>query len=137
MCQLAVEGLPFFAASDLELHRSEPSYTIDTARMLRSQGHHNVFFLIGLDNVPQLPRWREPAALMREVQFLVMRRPSADLNWDDIQEPFRSLRQSMVIAPLIEISATDIRRRVKEGRPIDFLVPPSVANYIKERGLYR
>src|SRR5206468_11336015 len=64
MCQLAVDKLPFFAVSDLELSRSEPSYTIDTARMLRLQGHHNVNFLIGVDNVAQLHLWQVPAALM-------------------------------------------------------------------------
>lgn len=137
MCQLAVRNLPFFATTDLELRRSEPSYTLETARTLKRQDGQDVFWLIGADSVPQLPRWHQPEALLREVRFVVMARPGAPLNWEEIAEPYRQLRESTVTAPLIEISASDIRSRVSQGRAIDFLVPPAVANYIREHELYK
>jgi nicotinate-nucleotide adenylyltransferase len=137
MCQLATRDVPLFSISDLELRRSEPSFTLQTARELRREGHDEVFWLIGGDTVPQLPKWHQPDALMREVGFVVMARPGWAFDWDSLAEPYRSLRQNVVQTPLIEISATDVRRRVAEGKGIDYLVPPAVRDYIRQRGLYR
>jgi nicotinate-nucleotide adenylyltransferase len=137
MCQLAVEKMPFFATSGIELERADPSYTLESARELRRRDGNEVCWLIGADSVPQLPRWHEPLALLQEVRFVVMERPGAPLNWDLVEEPYRALQKSLVAAPLIDISGTDIRRRILEGKSIDFLVPPGVQEYIERRGLYR
>ena len=66
-----------------------------------------------------------------------MARPGWSFDWDTLPAPFRKLRESVVSAPLIEISATEIRRRVREGLPIDCLTPEPVVRYIREAGLYR
>ncbi len=75
MCRLAVEGDPLFETNDIELRRSGPSYTIDTARELKRQGWSSVAWLIGSDTLPQLPTWHESHALLAELEFIVMERP--------------------------------------------------------------
>jgi nicotinate-nucleotide adenylyltransferase len=136
MCHLAVAGCDGFEVNDLETKRTGPSYTIDTARELKRQGWPNVSWLIGADMVSSLPTWHEPDALMAEVEFVVLARPGWALDWETLPPHFRSLRDRVVEAPLIEISATEIRRRVAAGLPIDFLTPGPVVRYIHEAELY-
>ena len=137
MCRLAVAGDSFFEVSDIELSRSGPSYTVDTALELRRQGWGHVAWLIGADMVPILPKWHRPMDLLREVELVVMARPGWTMDWDALPEPFRSLREHVVEAPLMDISATMIRRRVAAGRSIRYLTPDAVCDYIDQHGLYR
>jgi nicotinate-nucleotide adenylyltransferase len=65
-----------------------------------------------------------------------MARPGWSFDWDSLPPPFRKLRESVVETPLIDISATQVRRRVAAGLPIDFLTPEPVVRYIRENGLY-
>jgi nicotinate-nucleotide adenylyltransferase len=137
MCKLAAEENPFFEVDDLELHRPGESYTIDTVRALKARGWGRVSWLIGADQLPALPRWREAEKLIEEADLLVMARPGWSFDFDSLPEPFRRLRSAVVAAPSIDISATDIRRRVRAHEPIDHLTPPAVARYIETHGLYR
>jgi nicotinate-nucleotide adenylyltransferase len=137
MCQLAVAGCEMLDVDDLETKRPGPSYTIDTARELARRGEGQVRWLIGADMLANLPKWHEPAALLDEVEFVVMARPGWSFDWEALPPPFRTLRERVVQTPLIDISATEIRRRVAVGLPIDFLTPEPVARYIRETGLYR
>ena len=137
MCRLAAADDPLFAVSDIETRRGGPSYTIDTAAELKQQGFVTVHWLIGADMLMFLPHWHRAADLIRQVDFIVMARPGWTIDWSALPEEFRGLRSHMVAAPLIDISATEIRRRVREGRPIDDLVPAAVAAYIAEHMLYR
>lgn len=136
MCRLAVAGVGGFAVDDLETKRTGPSYTIDTARSLTRSRADRVSWLIGADMLPTLPSWHEPDALLAEVDFVVLARPGWSFDWAALPEPFRALQANVVEAPLIQISATDIRQRVRSGLPIDFLTPPSVVDYIRANGLY-
>ena len=139
MCRLAAEtaeASDLFEVNDLELRRHGPSYTIDTARELTRQGFGVVHWLIGTDTLPLLRTWHEPDALLREVHFVVVARPGWQTDWTAVQPAYLPLRQNVVTAPLIEISATDIRRRVAAGKSIDYLTPPAVVRYIRERGVY-
>jgi nicotinate-nucleotide adenylyltransferase len=136
MCRLAVEDDPLFAVNDLELRRSGPSYTIDTVRELKRQGWQRVHWLMGADMVEILPKWHEPQALMAEADFVVMARPGWAFDWDAMPTEFRGLRQAVVAAPMLQISATDIRQRVREGRSIRYLVPETVRGYIEQNRLY-
>ena len=141
MCRLAVEAsadsTDLFEVSDIELSRRGPSYTIDTARILTQQGLGPVYWLIGGDTLPQLPTWHEPQALLREVHFITIDRPDSPIVWEALAPEYQSLRSGVVEAPLIEISATDIRRRVAAGKSIDYLTPQPVISYIRNHGLYR
>lgn len=143
MCRLAADeenarlNRLLFEVDDLELSRPGPSYTIDTVRALRARGLTDPWWLIGADQLALLPRWREAETLLQEVNFLVVARPGWSFDFDALPAPFQALRDRVVTAPLLDISATDIRRRVAEGRSITGLVPASVERHILRRGLYR
>jgi nicotinate-nucleotide adenylyltransferase len=138
MCRLAARSAGGgFEVDDLELRRAAPSYTIDTVRQLkRDRGWPQVHWLIGADMLLDLPNWREPAALLREVEFVVLRRPGFAIDWNALPAEYSRLKPNLVTAPLLDISGTDIRRRVAQGLPIGHLVPPTVESYIRDKGLY-
>jgi nicotinate-nucleotide adenylyltransferase len=137
MCRRAVEGDSFFEVSNIEVTRAGPSYTIDTARELRGRGWGHVSWLIGADMVPILPKWHRPMDLLREVEFVVMSRPGWTMDWAALPEPFRHLRDHVVETPLVDISATMVRDRVRAGQSIRYLTPDAVCGYVEARGLYR
>jgi nicotinate-nucleotide adenylyltransferase len=137
MCRLAAKDDPLFAVDDLEIRRSTPSYTIDTARQLRQRGWKEINWLIGADMLNDLPNWHQPAALLREVNFVVMARPGYEFDWDKLPAEFQVLRTQLVSAPHIDVSATDIRRRIAVGQSIHGLLPNVVEDYIRRKGLYR
>ena len=137
MCELAVAGQAGLTVDDLETKRTGPSYTIDTARLLARRGPGRVSWLIGADMLRSLPTWHQPDALLDEVAFVILARPGWSFDWETLPPKFRDLRNQVVEAPLIDISATDVRRRVQAGLPIDFLTPAPVVQYIRSTGLYR
>jgi len=136
MCGLAVATDHLFEVSNIETRRKRPSYTIDTARELKKQGMSTVHWLIGADMLNFLPKWREPEALLNEVNFLVMARPGYQFDWDAIGPAYAKLRANVVAVPAIDISSTEIRRRVAAGESIDGLTPPAVVEYIRTHRLY-
>jgi nicotinate-nucleotide adenylyltransferase len=137
MARLAIAGSDLFDCDDLEIVRGGRSFTIETARALRQRGWSEVRWLIGADMVPTLPNWREPAALLREVQFVIADRPGHSIDWRTVPAELVALEHNVVSAPRIDISSTQIRDRVAAGRRIDYLTPPAVVRYIDEQNLYR
>jgi nicotinate-nucleotide adenylyltransferase len=137
MCRLAIEGVAGFEIDDCELNRPPPSYTIDTVRHFRQAGWSQIFWLIGSDQVGSLPKWHCPHDLLREALFVIAARPGWQPDWASLPPEYAILAQRVVRAPAIEISSTEIRRRVAAGRPIDWMTPPAVCRYISEHGLYR
>lgn len=136
MCQLAVDQSANFAVDDLEIRRNGPSYTLDTARELKARGWSEIHWLIGADMLNLLPQWHRPPELLKEVHFVIMARPGFTFEWSELPVEFQSLKNSVVETPLIDISSTDIRRRVRAGLPIEFLTPPPVERCILELKLY-
>ncbi len=128
----------------MEVRRGGPSYTIDTVEELRRERAGDRFvLLIGADQLPQLHAWHRVAELMAQVEPAVVGRPGAEVGAGlaavrDRMGPATAdrLRGAMLATPLIEISGTDIRRRVGAGRSICFLVPSAVEAYIAEHRLY-
>ena len=139
MCQLAAEPAgQFFDVDDLELFRQGPSYTTDTAAdLLRRPGFGAVHWLIGADQLIDLPNWHRPLDLLQQVNFLIMARPGIDIDFTCLPPEFRHLKANLVRVPQIDISATEIRRRLRQGLPISFLTPAAVVDYIRENKLYR
>lgn len=125
---------------DREIRRGEASYTVLTARELLAEGTSRapIEWLIGADLLPGLIHWHEAQTLLQGdfLRFRIMRRGGYDIDWASLPPPVQGLRDRVVEVPGIEISATDIRRRVAEGRPIRYLVPNAVEQYIIEHGLY-
>ena len=137
MCRVAVEGDSLFEVSDIELKRAGPSYTLDTVLALKSAGRQDIHWLIGADMLQMLPKWHRAEELVREATILVMARPGFEFDWALLPAAFAGLRHNIVEAPLVDISATEIRRRVRAGLDISELTPPAVVRYIQQRGLYR
>ena len=137
MCQVVSRCDPFFEVEDLELNREGPSYTIDTVQALKQRGWQEIAWLIGADMVPFLPTWHRPTELLREVTLLIAQRPGHVIDWAALPLAFQSLQANVVRAPLLEISASEIRQRVREGKSIRYLVPDEVDRYIYEHRLYR
>jgi nicotinate-nucleotide adenylyltransferase len=142
MCRLAIQtkqpasGVQF-DVSDIELERSDrPSYTIETVREFKRRGWPSVHWLIGADMLNFLPNWHEAAALLREVDFVVMARPGVPIDWKTLPGELSFLQKNVVPAPLIDISSSEIRRRLRVGLNIQYLTPPEVVDYITEHKLY-
>jgi nicotinate-nucleotide adenylyltransferase len=137
MIRLAIADSQVFDCDDLEIRRGGSSYTIDTARELAGRGWTEVHWLIGADMLPTLFSWREPAALLKAVRFVVAERPGYSLDWQALPPELAALQSNLVPVPRIDISSSQIRSQVAAGRPIDFLTPNAVVKFIRERGLYR
>jgi nicotinate-nucleotide adenylyltransferase len=137
MCNRAIEHIRGFEVADHEICRAGPSFTIQTVRQLKNEGWTQVSWLIGADMLNTLPSWHQATALIEEARLLIMARPGWTFDWDSLGPQFQSLRAQVVQVPQIDISATDIRRRVRDGLPIDCMTPPAVCRYIEDRKLYR
>lgn len=142
MLELAVNGNPSFEIDTLELEREGATYTIDTMEELRKRMGEDVelFFIIGVDALSELGRWKEPRRLASICQFATMRRPGfteLDLEAMERAVPGVSGRVHVLDNVQVDISSSDIRERVERGESIRYLVPPSVRAYIDEQRLYR
>ena len=141
MCELAFGDIPRFIVSDMEIRRGGKSYTVDTLRALSGEDRR-LFLLMGTDMVLTLDKWREPEEIFRLCYPVYMRRENDPIIEGQIiaknkeyLEKFGKVARR-VPCDFVDISSTEIRKMVKEGTPIDSVVPPRVAAYIKERGLY-
>jgi len=137
MCRLAVASEPLFEVDEIELNRPGPSYTIDTARELTKRWGTQVSWLIGADMLEIFPIWHKAQTLIQEVDFVIMARPGWQFDFSELPVDFRGLEKNVVPTPLVDISSTDIRERVKSGRSIEFLTPESVSRYLNDQKLYR
>jgi nicotinate-nucleotide adenylyltransferase len=136
MLRAALRGEPRFWLSRCELDRPAPSYSVDTAREIHEAfPHAQLFWPLGQDQWAQFDQWREPGELRRLVRFI--RFPRLD---GEEKPPAAKSGPRVLDLPhprRVDISATEIRRRVKSRLPIDHLVPAAVAACIRRRGLYR
>lgn len=137
MCRLAVAGNPRFSVCDIETRRGGLSYTIDTVRQLQSEGIKEIHWLIGADMLMILPKWHQAEDLIRLAEFVVMARPGWNIQWDLLPRAFQWLKENVVEAPRIDISATEIRQRIRTGQTIEGLTPEPVIEYIKAHHLYQ
>lgn len=140
MCRLAVGGDPGLGVCAIELEREGPSYTVDTLRVLaeREPGDE-LTFIVGGDMADTLPSWREPREVLRLARMAVTGREELDelglaAKLADLHDGSRVVFFTM---PRLDVSSTDLRRRVSEGRPIRHLVPDAVADEIAAHGWYR
>jgi nicotinate-nucleotide adenylyltransferase len=137
---LAEADNPAFAISSVDVERPGPHYTVDTLSLLADrQPEAQLFFLMGADSLRDLPRWHEPARLVRLARLVVMERPGVTYDLDRLEGVIPGLRESLIFlaAPLLDIAATDIRVRVAGGRTIRYLLPVGVEVYIREHELYQ
>jgi nicotinate-nucleotide adenylyltransferase len=144
MLALAIAGHPAFRIDQLENERPGLSYMADTLDELgRRHPDAELFFLVGSDVVPTLPQWYQPQRIIARVALLIVARPHfpilpldqlrADLALPEVVP----LRHQIIQVPLIDLSSTDLRRRIGQGRSIRFLVPRAVEAYIQDKRLYQ
>lgn len=136
MLEAAVADHPQLRAEPIELEREGTSYTIDTVIALQERYPADRFhWIIGSDMVHDLPNWRQIDGLLERIYFIGLERPEQPI--DEAALPV-SVRNRLLRAqmPLIGISSTDIRNRLKEGRSVRYLIPAEVEAYIRRNGLY-
>jgi nicotinate-nucleotide adenylyltransferase len=133
---LATASNTYFSVSRIEIDRGGPTYTLDTLRELKAfyQDSAELFFITGADAVIEILSWKDPEAVLAEACFIAATRPDYDLSQVD-SGLFRDRVMVMEI-PHLNISSTDIRKRIAEGRSVRYLIPPEVGQLIEQRGLY-
>jgi len=144
MLQLAIAGHEQFAVGRYEVDRGGVNYTVDTLRHYHQQDPDaELFFLVGADMLHDLPHWREPEAICELAILVAARRPGdPDLDFTRLAgiaspERIELFGRHQVKMPQIDLSATDLRRRVAAGLSIRFRTPRAVQKYIETHGLYR
>lgn len=139
LCRRAVSGDSRLEVSALEMDREGLSYTVDTLEVLHSQAPDNELFLIvGGDVAAGLPGWHEPERVLSLARIAVAKRRGTSRS--SVDEALSSLaggeRAEFFRMPRVGISSTMVRRRVRAGQPVRYLVPDAVAEYIEEHRLY-
>jgi nicotinate-nucleotide adenylyltransferase len=138
MIRLAIEPDPRLELSTLDLASREPSYT--STLLERAQAEHpgdELVFIIGADSLRDFPTWYRPDLILQRAEIAVARRPGVEIDETMLSAlPGLRERTTLFTSPLIDISSTGIRQRMREGAPVTWLVPPAVEQLIIERGIY-
>ena len=139
----AIQDNPRFEASRVDLERPGPSYAVDTVRELlkAKEGPREVVFIMGVDTLMGLPQWHEPRELLRLCEIAAVGRPGYQRGvvLAHVTEALPEAEERIIFveSALLDVSATDVRQRVAEGRSIRYRVPEAVERYIMDKGLYR
>lgn len=142
MTQIAILSNNRFVVSDIEVKRTGKSYTLDTMLQLREMYPDTEFYFItGTDAVIDIPNWHEPEKLLNLCKFIAVSRPGVDTGVieskiKEIKDNFNGHIELMQV-PMLQISSTDIRERIKNGISAKYLLPESVEQYIMKKNLYR
>ena len=145
MISLGIADYQNFRLNDCELQRPEPSFTLDTVRFLQGRfgSEASLYWLVGADTIDELPRWYRIAELIEECSLSVMcragyREPDFT-KFEDVFGPSRliKLQENIIKTPLIDISSTQVRKKVSAGSDVSDMLHPDVADYIREHNLYQ
>ena len=145
MIALAIKGNENFELSDCELKQPEPSYTLETVKKFQARyGRETILhWLVGADSINDLQYWYRITELIDRCNLSVMYRAGFDApdfgRFEGVwgAQRIKKLQQNVIPTPLIDISSTEIRRRLAARLDITGMLEPSVADYIREHGLYR
>lgn len=142
MVELAIKSNPYFNASDIEVKRTNLTYTIDTIKELKEKyPSAELFMIIGADTLLSLHNWKDCSKVLSQINFIVADR--LGLRPSDIEKEIKRLSNKYfsnifnIASPIIDISSTDIRNRIKENLSIKYLVPETIEDYILQNNLYR
>ncbi|GFG50920.1 putative nicotinate-nucleotide adenylyltransferase [Mycolicibacterium agri] len=141
MTVIATASNPRFSVSRVDIDRGGPTYTRDTLRDLRAQNPDtDLFFITGADALASILTWQDWEEMFGLARFVGVSRPGYDLDGKHIKNALEELPDdalTLVEVPALSISSTDCRKRAEEGRPIWYLVPDGVVQYVSKRRLYR
>ncbi|MDZ7816922.1 MAG: nicotinate-nucleotide adenylyltransferase [Planctomycetota bacterium] len=143
MCRIAADEFDDIEVSEVEINREDPCYSLDTVKLLQSKTRGvQYYYIIGADSLADLPNWYLSDQLVQTVKFIILKRPGVDIE-DAIEsltfprDKKESLRKGIVEARQLDISSTEIRKRIRQGEPVHDMVPEPVLNYINTHRLYR
>ena len=141
MCRLAVADGNGISISLIDAERPGPHYTSDMLRLFRKRvgAEAQLFFLMGLDSLRDLPSWHEPDWLVQNCRLVALRRHDVKIDWASLEAELPGVRERVIVLdmPELDIASSDLRERVRAGKPIRYQVPREVERYIGEQGLYR
>ena len=132
MVRLSIEGIPYFDYSGIEINSASISYTVDTLRKLKAK-YDDLELIIGYDNIIDFNTWKEPDEILKLAKLIVLKRKTS-IEPEKKDKYFNSA--IFVETPTIEISSSEIRNRIGNNLPINFLVPRKVRQYIYKNNLY-
>jgi nicotinate-nucleotide adenylyltransferase len=140
MTRIAAARNPLLRVSSVDVDRPPPSYTVETLALIqKAQPDAELHLILGIDALQDFLEWREPERLLDLARLLVVSRPGHPL---EVPPPVRdrlgkrAARIALHEMPLLDVSSTEIRRRLSRGEPVRYLLPDAVERYIRERGLY-
>lgn len=142
MTTLAISANPWFHISRLEVDRIQPSFTIDTIKELReiySYDQVDLFFITGADSILDILSWKNPQEILDLCSFIAGTRPNYSLhNFDQKMSALGLAREKIYLMeiPMLDISSSQIRKCIREGKSIRYLVPDLVLSYIEKNNLY-
>jgi nicotinate-nucleotide adenylyltransferase len=141
LVQTALTEMPEFEFSGVDISRSAPHYALDTIRIFQRQNPKaELIYLLGGDSLLNLPTWHKSQLLIDEVAGIgVLRRPGANPDLDLLERQLPGLKEkiSFFETPLIDISAADIRERIRTNRPYKYFLLPSVHRCIVDNAYYK
>jgi nicotinate-nucleotide adenylyltransferase len=155
MLRLAATGQPLFDVSDLEARRPGASYTVDTLREVgRTHPGSELFLIVGIDAWREVDTWHHPEEILELANVIVTSRPGAEFQRTDVIPPVAARSACCYDSSIssyvhrsghrltahqiagVDVSATDVRRRIRDNLPFEHPLPSPVANYIRQHGLY-
>jgi nicotinate-nucleotide adenylyltransferase len=139
MVVIATASNPRFSVSRIEIDREGPTYTVDTLRAIKEERADDpeLFFVTGADAMLEIFAWKDADDVLELAHFIAATRPGYDIPAFEQEAPSRHPHVNVMTVPALAISSTDIRLRVREGRPIRYLLPEGVKSYVEKLGLYR
>jgi len=141
MLELALASNPHFVISRVDVERPGPAYTADTLALLKEKWgpEAQLYFVIGADSLLEMHTWYHPERIIELAWLAVAPRPGHPFHLSELEKslPGISRRVQLIQVPLLEISSTDLRRRVREGRSVKYYLPEAIEAYIFEQRLYR
>ena len=141
MLRLAIGETPGFEVSDVELHRTGPTLTVETLRELRERLGEDIelCFILGLDVLERFDQWVEPEGVVELARLLAVSRPGyTGFDWPGFsaRNPYARGRVDCIDSTAIDVSASELRGRIAAGASVGGLIPAAVEQYIRENRLY-
>lgn len=141
MAKLACNDIDYLHVSRIDADRLGPHYTADMVRLLQQRlgDEADLFFLMGMDSLRDLPAWHEAAWLVHNCTLVALSRHDVELDWGALESALPGIRHRVIILdmPELEIASHTIQQRVRDGQPIRHQVPKAVEEYIRDHALYR
>lgn len=141
MCRLATADIDYITISRIDADRPGPHYTSDMVRLVGQAAGEDaeIYFLMGMDSLRDLPRWHEAAWLVENCRLVALSRHDVTLDWEKLEAELPGVREQVIILdmPELEIASNAIQRRVRNGQTIRHQVPRAVEEYIYIKQLYK